>query len=168
MIYLLRILHILTGAFWYGAVVFNARFLIPSVRAAGPAGGAIMAQLNQRRMSVAMMAAAIVNVATGIWLMIVVPGGATGAWMRSGMGRTIGIGAAFAILALIVGMILAPPAVRRLGMIAAAAAKRGGPAPAEEAAEVVRLQKRLDAASTIVMTLLTLALAAMAVARYVP
>ena len=29
MIQVLRLLHILSGAFWYGAVVFVARFLLP-------------------------------------------------------------------------------------------------------------------------------------------
>lgn len=168
MIYALRLLHILSGAFWYGALVFSARFLMPSLRAAGPAGGPVMAQLNQRKMPFAMMGAGFVNVASGIWLMFIVSGGAPGVWMRSGMGRTIAIGAGLAVLALIIGMIMGPPAARRLGQIAASGAKRSGPAPPEEEAEVARLQKRLAMSTVITTTLLTLAVAAMAVGRYVP
>ena len=168
MIYVLRLLHILSGAFWYGAVIFSARFLVPSLRAAGPAAGPVMAQLNQRRMPLAMMGAGIVNVGSGIWLMFLVSGGAPGVFMQSGMGRTLGIGAALTILALIIGMIVPPPAARRLGEIAAAAAKRGGPPLPEEAAEIARLQKRLGTSTIIVATLLTLAISAMALARYVP
>lgn len=166
MIYVLRLLHILSGAFWYGTLIFSARFLMPSLRAAGPAAGPIMAQLNQRRMPLAMMGAGIINVASGVWLMFIVSGGAPGEWMQSGMGRTLGVGGALAILALVIGMIMNPLAAKRLGEIAAAAAKRGGPPPPEEVAGVARLQKRLGVGTIIVATLMTLAVSAMAVARY--
>jgi len=166
MIYVLRLLHILSGAFWYGAVMFTARFLMPSLRAAGPAAGPVMAQLNQRRLPMAMMGAAIVNVASGVWLMFIVSGGSMGAWMQTRMGRTLGIGGALAILVLIIGMVVNSPAARRLGEIGAAAAKRGGPPTPEEAAEVARLQKRMGASTIVVATLMTLALSAMALARY--
>ena len=167
MIFVLRLLHILSGAFWYGSVIFLARFLAPSLGAAGPAAGPVMAQLNQRKMSLALMGAAFVNVGSGIWLIFIVSGGAPGPWMQSGMGRTLGLGGALAILAMIIGMVMNPPAINRLGAIAAAAAKRGGPPTAEEAAEVARLQKRVRTGSAIVAILLTLAVSAMAVARYV-
>ena len=166
MIHALRLLHILSGAFWYGAVLFSVRFLMPSLRAVGPAAGPVMAQLNQRRMSAAFMGAAIVNLGSGIWLMFIVSGGALGEWMKTGMGRTIGAGAACAILAMVVGMIVNPPAVRRMGQIAAAAAQRGGPPSPEEAAEVQRLQRRMARTNVFAAILLTLALSAMAVARY--
>ena len=166
MIHMLRVLHILSGAFWYGAVVFNARFLMPSLSAVGPAAGPVMAQLNQRRMSMALMGAAIVNVVSGIWLMFVMSGGAMGPYMRSSMGRTFAYGGGLAIVAMIIGMAMAPPAVRRLGQIAAAAAKRGGPPTPEEAAEIERLQGRLRMATVVTAILLTLAVSAMAVARY--
>jgi hypothetical protein len=167
MIYVLRVLHILSGAFWYGSLIFVARFLMPSIRALGPAGGPVMAQLNQRKISPAFMGAAIVNVGSGIWLMRIASGGAMADWMRSGMGRTLGIGGALAILALVVGMIMIAPGARRMGHLAAAAAKRGGPPPPEEVAEMGRLQGRDRVGTLIVTVLLTLAVMAMAVARYV-
>lgn len=166
MIHAMRLLHILSGAFWFGAVMFSVRFLMPSLRAVGPAGGPIIAQLNQRKMSAVFMGAALVNLGSGIWLMFLVSGGAPGEWMKTGMGRTIGVGSACAILAMIVGAIVNPPAVKRMGQIAAAAAKRGGPPSPEEAAEVQRLQKRMAGANVFVAILLTLAVSAMAVARY--
>ena len=167
MIYVLRVLHILSGAFWYGAVIFMARFLVPSLRAAGPAAGPIMAQLNQRKLSMGMMGAAIVNLVSGIWLMSIVSGGSPGVWMRSGMGRTFGLGGALAILAMLTGMLVNAPATKRMGAIGATVAKRGGPPTPEELAELERLQRRNGIAAGLVATLLTLAVAAMAVARYV-
>jgi len=166
MILALRLLHILSGAFWFGALMFSVRFLMPSLRAVGPAAGPIMGQLNQRGMTAAFMGSAFVNLGSGIWLIYLVSGGAPGVWMKSGMGRTIGAGAACAILAMIIGMIVNPPAVKRMGEIAAAAGKRGGPPSPEEAAEIQRLQKRMSSANMFVAILLILALSAMAVARY--
>lgn len=166
MIHLLRLLHIVSGAFWFGAVLFTVRFLMPSLRAVGPAAGPVMQQLNQRKISLVFMGASIVNLISGIWLMFIVSGGAPGEWMKTGMGRTIGFGAACAVLAMIVGTIVNPPAVRRMGQIAAAATQRGGPPTPEEAAEVQRLQQRMANANVFVAILLTLAVSAMAVARY--
>jgi uncharacterized membrane protein len=166
MIYVLRLLHILSGAFWFGALIFSVRLLVPSLRAVGSAAGPVMAQLNRRGMTAAFMGSAIVNLVSGIWLMFIVSGGAPGEWMKIGMGRTIGAGATCAILALILGMIVNPPAVKRIAQISEAAAQRGGPPSPEETAEVQRLQKRMGTANVFVMILLTLAVSAMAVARY--
>ena len=166
MIYVLRLVHILSGAFWYGTLIFTARFLMPSLRAAGPAAGPVMAQLNQRKLPMAMMGAGILNVVSGIWLMFILSGGDPGAWMQTGMGRTLGIGGVLALLALIIAMIVNPRAAKRLGEIAAVAAKRAGPGPPEEAAEVARLQKRMAIGTVVAAALLTLAVSAMAVARY--
>jgi uncharacterized membrane protein len=167
MIQVLRLLHILSGAFWYGAVIFTARFLMPSLEAAGPAAGPVMMQLTKRGLSQAIMGAAIVNVVAGVWLMFIVSGGDVGTWMKTSMGRTLALGATFAIVAMIVGMILNVPAAKRLGAIGAAVGKRGGPPTPEEIAEMTRLQGRLRSGAVIVAVLLTLAVAAMAVGRYV-
>jgi len=166
MIQVLRLLHILSGAFWFGAVIFTARFLMPSLAASGPAAGPVMAQIVKRGISQAMMGAAIVNVLAGVWLMYLVSAGDVGAWMKTGTGRTLSLGATFAILSMIVGMAMNTPAGKRIGVITAAAGKRGGPLTPEEAAEMTRLQGRIRTGTTIVAVLLTLALAAMAVGRY--
>ena len=87
--------------------------------------------------------------------------------MRSPMGRMFGIGGAFAILALIVGMVMNPAPARRLGEIAAAAGKRGSPPTPEETAEIARLERRLSLGTILVGILLALAVSAMAIARYI-
>ena len=167
MIILLRFIHIISGAFWFGAIMFNARFLMPSIKAAGPAGGAVMAQLNQRKLTNALMGAAILNVVSGVWMMFALSGGDMAAWMRLPANQVFSTGGTLAIVALIIGMIMNPPAVKRIGAIVGAAAKRGGPPTAEEAAQIEALQARLRTGTVIVATLLFLAVTAMAVARYV-
>ncbi len=89
-------------------------------------------------------------------------------WMRSGMGRTLGIGGALAILVVTLSVAVGMPGNARMARISAAAKKRGGPPTAEEAAELERLQARSSLLAMIASALLFLATGAMAVARYVP
>ena len=168
MMLVLRFLHIISGVFWVGGGLFAARFVMPALKAAGPAAGPVLAELGKRRIPVAMMGAALVNVASGIWLMIIDSAGAPGVWMRSGMGRTLGIGGGLAILALILGMTVGMPANMKMARISAAAQKRGGPPTAQEAQQLERLQARASLTAMIAVVLLFLATTAMAVARYVP
>src|SRR5262245_52618800 len=109
MMLVLRFLHIISGVFWAGGSQFAARFIVPSLKAAGPAAGPVLAELGRRRIPVSMMGASLVNVASGIWLMLIVSGGAPDVWMRSPMGRALGIGGGLAILAVILGMAVVMP-----------------------------------------------------------
>jgi uncharacterized membrane protein len=168
-VYLLRVVHILIGAFWVGAIVFMAALLMPSVRAAGPAGGAVMQQLvAARRLPIWLMTAAILTVVSGIGLYWVDSAGFRSAWLGSGPGRTFGLGGTFAILAALLGMVVNSPTARRLTALAARVQGSGRPPVPEEAAEMKRLQARLARATMVAAGLLVLATLAMAVARYVP
>ncbi len=163
-----RIFHILAGVLWVGAVIFVAMFLMPSLRAAGPAGGPVMSQLTQRKMPIYMMAMAIITILSGTGLIWINSAGYPGSWMQTSMGRTYGWGGLLAILAAIVGMAMSSPAVRKMGAIAQGIAKRGGPPTPEESAEMQRLQGRMALSIKIVSVLVLLATTAMAVARYLP
>jgi hypothetical protein len=166
MIHVLRLLHILSGAFWYGAVIFTGRFMMPALGAVGPAAGPFMGELVRRKMPQAMMGAAIINVLAGIGMIYVVSGGNVGAWMQLNSSKTFMTGGSLAIIGFVIGMVMNAPAGKRLGEIMAGAAKRGGPPTPEEAAEVGRLQARIHTGTLLLSIFLTLAVAAMAVARY--
>jgi uncharacterized membrane protein len=168
MLIVLRFLHIISGIFWVGGSLFAARFIMPSLKAAGPAAGPVLAELGKRRLPATMMGAALVNLASGIWLMMIDAGAAPGVWMRSGMGRTLGIGGGLAIIAVLLGMTVAMPTNAKMGRISATVQQRGGPPTVEEAAELGRLQARSALTAMIASVLLFLAASAMAVARYVP
>src|SRR5262245_24966363 len=142
MMLVLRFLHIISGVFWVGGSLFAARFLLPSLNAAGPAAGPVLAELGKRRIPIAMMGAALVNVTSGIWMMMIVSGGAPGVWMLSPMGRTIGLGSALAILVVILGIAFGLPTNARIARISAAAKQRGSPPTNQEAGELQRLQAR--------------------------
>jgi uncharacterized membrane protein len=166
---LLRVVHVLIGVLWVGAIVFMAVFLMPGVRAAGPAGGAVMQQLMQaRRLPRWLMTAAILTILSGIGLYWVDSAGFRSAWLGSGPGRVFGLGGAFAIVAAILGMVVNSPTAHRRTALAARVQGSGRPPAPDEAAEMQRLQARLGWATSVVAGLLVLATLAMAVARYVP
>jgi hypothetical protein len=165
---LFRVLHIVLGVFWVGAVTLVAFFVAPSVFAAGPAGGAVMRQLNEvRRMSSWLMGASAVTILSGFVLYWHDSNGFQSAqWLGSGPGRTFGLGAVLAIGGLAVGMAVNVPAIRRLGALTAGLQAAGRPPAAEEQAAIAQLQRRLALGGATSAGLLLLATAAMAVARY--
>lgn len=168
-LYVLRVLHVVIGAFWVGAVVFIAVFLVPSIRAAGPAGGAVMQQLMYvRRLALWLMAAAILTVLSGLTLYGFDSAGFQSAWLGSGPGRAFGLGGVLAIGAVIVGMTVNSPTARRLAELTARIQAAGRPATPDELAAIQGFQARLGRGSLWTAVLLVLATTAMAVARYVP
>ena len=168
-LYLLRVIHIVLGVCWVGAVVFIAVFLVPSVRATGPAGGAIMRELVQeRRMSLWLMAAAVLTILSGIGLYWVDSAGFQSAWLGSGPGRAFGLGGVLAVAGAAVGMGVSTPTGRRLAQVAAPIQAERRPPTPEEAAQIAALQQRLNRATNATAGFLLFAAIAMAVARYVP
>lgn len=142
----LRLVHVGGGAIWVGMMVFNVFFLGPAFAEAGPAGGAVAAALQKRRVMTITPIIALLTVASGIWLMIRVYGG------RPGM--ALNLGAAATIVAFLMGIIVMRPAMMRA-------------MTTTDPAEAARLRARGAVLGKVVTWLLLFALGAMAVARYV-
>ena len=166
---ILRFIHIVVGVCWVGAVVFIAAFLLPTIKAVGPAGGAVMQDLTLvRRLPAFLTAGVLLTTLSGLALFYSDSMGFTGAWMASGPGKTFSFGAALGIITAIMGLTINAPTAKRIGALSAAVRASGGPPSAEQAAELQRLQGRLAGAMRIAAVLLLLATAAMSVARYMP
>ena len=165
---LLRLLHIVSGVVWVGALTLLSLFILPSVRATGPAGGAVMQQLTQvRRMPVWLMVVSMLTLLSGIGLYWHDSGGfQSSAWLGSGSGRMFGLGGVLAIAGAAIGMAVNVPAAKRLGAIMGEIQSAGRPPSADQSAQLQRLQGRLSSVGMLVTVLLLLATAAMAVARY--
>jgi uncharacterized membrane protein len=165
---ILRVFHILGGVFWVGAAVFMAAFLLPSLRAVGPSGGALMTHLAQvRRLPLWMMIAMSVTLIAGFLLYWADARSGGTAWLGSGPGRVFGLGGVLALAGGIVGMAVSAPVGRKLGSLGASLAAAGRAPSPEEAATMQALQRRLATAALAVAVLVCLATVAMAVARYV-
>ena len=86
---LLRLVHVLCGVFWAGALMFVVTFLEPSIRASGPEGAKVMRALIQRKYLNWIPILAAITILSGLWLMWIVSGGFAGAWFKSGAGMTL-------------------------------------------------------------------------------
>jgi hypothetical protein len=169
MIILLRLVHIVFGVFWVGTAIFNAIFLLPAIRALGPAGGPVMQEIaGKRKLPIYFLVAGILTVLSGIGLYWRDSAGFTNDFMRSGGGMTFGTGGALAILAVLIGIFIVTPAAKRASALGGAIAAGGKPPSPDQAAEMKALQAKLANMAGLAAGLLTLTAVAMAVARYIP
>jgi hypothetical protein len=169
MLFLLRLLHIVVGAFWVGTVVFVAVFLAPTLRVVGPGAAPVMGHLVQvRRLPIVLLTSAWITLLSGAALAWHDAGPLGFRWFSAGPGRVFGLGALLAFAATLIGMVVNAPTARRIGVISGRAQAAGGPPSAEEQLELGLLHARMTKASNVAAVLLVLALMAMAVARYVP
>ena len=160
-LFLLRAIHVVGGVLWVGGVVIVAFFLLPATQALGPAAQPMMKFImGRRKLSVYLMILGILTTLAGVLLMVRNISLTDGAWTRSPMGIGISVGAAAAILALVVGMTVSAPAARRLG-----GPPRPGATPLTDA-ERAGLMRRLALGTRAVLVLLAIAAVLMATARY--
>jgi uncharacterized membrane protein len=167
LVIVLRLIHVVSGAIWVGMVTFVTYYLQPAVQEAGPEGGKVMGAIQRRGVMTVMPILAVATLISGLWLYLRAAGGQHAAFARSGPGMAFGLGGLAAIAAWLTGMIVLRPAM----MKAMALAQSLGPSATPEerqriGAESQRLRARATTASKAVTHLLLLAIAAMAVARY--
>lgn len=167
MLHLLRVIHIVLGAFWFGSVIFMHAFLMPTIRALGPAGGPVMGHLGQtRKLPQWLITAGGLTILSGGFLYWRDSGGLQLSWITTPMGMTLTIGASFALIAFLIGVTISGPSAKRLGAIMGARVQANRPPSPEEVAEIANLQRKMGLGQLAAVILLTLATIAMAVARY--
>ena len=163
----LRLLHIITGVFWAGAVFFAVSFLFGSIRDAGPAGNAVARQLiGVRQYPKKIFVIALIAVLSGFALYSQNISISDGAFARSRAGMVYGLGGVASMLTLVLGMIVMTPTSTKMGKLGAAIQAGGGTPTPEQAAELARLQGKMTMGSRIAATLLLFTVVTMAIARY--
>lgn len=133
-------LHVAFGILWAGGGIVLGLFIVPSVMDAGPAGGAVMAGVVKRRMSIVLSGAAVIVVLTGLRLYTI---RFTTAWLGTAEGLVIAVGAVLGIGAFVLGVFVQRPLVGRMGVLAARIGASGAPPSAEQAAELAAMRTRL-------------------------
>jgi uncharacterized membrane protein len=164
---ILRVIHILAGVFWAGAVFLTVTFLMKAMADAGPAGGQVMEALIKRRFFDALPAVALVTVLSGIELFRKASSGFSAAWLGSPTGVGFSIGAVAGILALamagLVGRSATLQAVKLMGQaMSVSDEKEKGPLIAQAG----QLRERGAGAIRMAAYLLLVSVLAMAVSRY--
>ena len=168
MMIVLRLVHVLAGVFWAGTVFFFASFLLPSMRDAGPAAGAISKQLIVvRKYPRAILTIAILTVLSGFALYGLDISLSNGAFARSRSGMVYGLGGLAATLTIFIGFIIMTPTANKMAALGAAIQASGQPPTPEQAAEQGRLQKKMGMGTQMGAALLFIAVVCMAIGRYV-
>lgn len=163
-IWLLRIVHIVAGVFWVGGTLMMAFFIGPAVGATAEAGQKVLGHLvGNMKFNNRMSAAAGLTILAGFILYWIDSNGFTSAWMRSGAGLGFGIGAGFALIGFIFGILIGRTAK---AMAELGAGFQGGPS-AEQMAQMQSLAKRQASYANMSAVMLIIAVVFMSIARYI-
>lgn len=166
---LFRLLHIGAGVAWAGAVFMFVVFVQPSAAAVGPAAGPMMGQLlGVRRLVDRLLMLAGITIAAGLVLYVkdVTLAASYGDFLGDPFGLVLTIGMLAAIAAASLGMFVTRPNVQRLLAIQREVAASGGQPTQEQAAQLAAIQGTLKVYARAALSLLVVAVLAMATARY--
>jgi hypothetical protein len=165
MFLVMRLLHVGLGAFWAGALIFTAFFLFPAMRDAGPEGAKVGSELLRRHFLTIIPIVALITILSGLWLYLRNMGLGPG-YAQSRAGMAIGIGAATAVLAFLLGFGIVRPSILRAARLGQAAASQSGAEQQGTLAAAQALRARAGMAGKAVAILLAISVLTMAVARY--
>jgi len=165
-IIILRLLHIVIGAAWLGAVVLMTFFLTPTIRAMGPIGGQFVGALMQRtHLPVWLLGAGAITILSGLGLYWMFYAGI--AWDALGPHVAYGVGGILALFAFALGFLFSRPAGARFAALSKTIASQGAPPSPAQIAERDALSGRLATFALVNTFLLIGAAALVAVARYI-
>jgi uncharacterized membrane protein len=162
----LRVVHVVGGVFWAGAILFVVHFLEPAVRDAGPDGARVMQALQKRRYLDVMPVVAALTLVSGFWLYWRTFGRAHPGAGAQGPELALGIGGLVSLLAFAVGVAVMRPSALRIGRLGAELSQ--APPERKEAlgAELARLRDRMRVSGRWVAAFLGITIVCMAVGRY--
>ena len=168
-IIMFRIVHVLGGIAWGGAVFVIVLFLQPTAKAIGPAAGPFMRELLGARKLIDW----VIRIA---WLTIVAGGflywhdldlaPSLGDFLESAFGLWLTLGAASALVAVGIGMFATRPTILRSLAVGAQIAQAGEQAPPELMQELGALQTKGRTLAKWNLAFVTFAAFAMSTARY--
>jgi uncharacterized membrane protein len=165
----LRLVHILGGAFWLGAAVTMFVFLQPTAQATAPEGQRFMLHLlRNRRFSEVVLIAAVLTGVAGAILFWRDTNGLQLELMTQPQGLGFTVGAVAGGIALVFFVFVGYPAGRRM-IVIGNRLEMERRAPSEDEQRVLTSSQRvLNRLGATVLVLLVVAAAAMATARYWP
>lgn len=161
-----RVLHILFAALWVGSAVFLTLYVTPAIRASGPRGAAVMAELMRRRMRGFIAAVAMLTVLSGLWMYWIFTHGFNLDVAGHGAGLALGLGGLCGILAAVTGGAVIGRAAERAGKLSQQVAQLPDGEEREVTMQsVAALQRRVATFSRLAVVLLVAALVAMTIAH---
>jgi hypothetical protein len=162
----LRLIHIVFGAFWVGAVFTNVLFLQPTSAALGPDGGRFQFHLlRDRRFATAILGSAVATVLAGLVLLWISTDGLDLARAMDSSRIGFTVGGLIGILTFALGSLYVYPRTRRIVAVMEGIMEAGRPPSAEEQATLARIRSELLRAGWLTVIGLGLTVSAMATAR---
>lgn len=163
---ILRMVHILAGAFWVGAALMLTFFISPTVNATQDAGKRFMGHfMGKTKFNLFMWSSALLTVIAGSILYWFDSSGFRSVWMNSGPGMGYGISAIFAFIGLGVG-VFQNRTSNALAVLGAQVQAQGTPPSPEQVAQLQNINKALAIGGKLNAIALVLATIGMAIARY--
>ena len=160
---ILRLLHIVSGAFWFGSSMMMSFFISPTVAATADAGQRFMAYLvKQGRVVTVISVLAGITVVAGAGLYWIDSAGFSSAWTWSSTGLVFGLGGILGLIGFIFGMQIGT----NINKIVKTGSEIQGKPTAEQMGLIQAAQKRLKVVGPISAYALILAVICMSVARY--
>ena len=163
---LLRVVHVVGGVFWAGAILFVVHFLEPAVRDAGPDGAKVMQALLKRGYLEVVPTVAGLTLLSGYGLFWYLFGSLFPGPGASGAELALGLGGFASLIAFVVGVTQLRPSALRIGALGAETAGATEERQAQIKEEVGALRIRMRKSGRWVARLLGLAILSMAVGRY--
>lgn len=160
---IVRFLHIIAGIVWGGGAILMNLLIGPAIGATGDAGRQFAGHLiTKTPFSKVMMAAGVITVLAGSYLYGVNSNWFSSGWVMSRPGIGFGIGAAAGIVALVFGFMIG----KTNGEIAALGSQIQGKPTSEQMAAMAGLRKRQVLVTNINTISISIAIAFMALARF--
>ena len=166
MLIVLRIVHVVGGVFWAGAILFVVHFLEPAVRDAGPDGAKVMLALRKRRYLEVVPTVAFFTLVSGFLLYWRIFGRFHPGAGASRAELALALGGLASLLAFVIGVTLLRPSALRIGTLGAEMTQAPAERKAELQAEIGRLRGRMRKSGRWVAALLGVVVLTMAVGRY--
>lgn len=166
-LFALRVIHVLGGTFWAGALVFLSFFLLPALRDAGPAAGAVMAGLEKRNIFTWLPVAAVLTILTGLRLLMIASGGFGSAFFGTTQGQAYLLAAVASIVALALGLTVSRPSALAAGRVVAQMESAAPDARAAMAVQAAALRLKSAKAVRVIALLVLLSALVMSVSRYI-
>jgi len=159
----LRLLHVVGGAFWFGSAMMVSFMVTPTVAATAEVGQKFMAALVQKaNLTKRIAAAAGITILAGAGLYWIDSDGFTSAWVKSGPGTVFGIGAFFGLIGFIFGMLIG----KNVNVLVKTGSEIQGKPTPEQLGKIQAAQKQLKVVGPISSFSLIIAMICMSVARY--
>lgn len=161
---LLRLIHIVSGVFWAGAIFFMVSFITPSVAATGEEGRKFMQYLGLRtRLSTAFLIAATLTALSGLIMYLILFGPDA---VTSTYSVVLGIAGVAGLTGWVLGYVISYRTIARMKVVSGQIQAANKPPSPDQLSEMQALSERLTTGTRVTAVLLTIAVVGMAVAQY--